>query len=655
MSRQLGCYIYKHEDYQEFSEHFAAMASRYHETVVRSRHPEPEWTLPAFLDVSGCNTLLEGATGIFRVSVLRNVAAHPMSLAMTLEDRRRFEDTALKAILMVAASTGNQGTYHSLTPGHSNFVVDVEDTARLIATGSLFPKPGSQFSTPGLPDQVIAASTADWPVGRGCFTSSDGDLIIWVGGPLDHLRIAISSGSHSVRAAVERLQEVVTKLEVELGGYTRSQNLGFHTTHLAAAGTGLKCSLSLQTRPNKDADIGTLADAFRLKVTVPNDRTKPMVVESGAAGLFGKTEAEIVVGVITATGQLISGPSSIRSNADGLYLSSAPQTFDGPHDSLAKFSSISQSSPETKFVQEGNDNNKATTDVAKMRAEKDAAAKAKRLAMQAQWAAEDAAAAAATVAVTSMKSQIKLEDSNDGMFSREAKRDMAKVIQTTGIDDEPKKIGLVNAKNTPVVDDLNMKAPDRPTWMLSDETTREDTDNLLKNMPDGAFFVRRSLKSSSGFCLSYNASGQSVHTLILKDPNNGAFSLTGVTGEFETLADLVSSAERGLLNAARHGANAPLSAAIDYGGPVYATGPIAQKPPTAYSRRPSQKLAVNRFGAFSAIAKKGSVVSGFQLAGGAAKRMKPAGTEYASDLNALDVEFNSAESGLRLAPNDDDE
>lgn len=116
-----------------------------------------------------------------RVRTGRNVNKYPLPGSMTKSDRINLEKDMGEVFKTLIANPDFGGRYHSLTPGHPDFI-NASEYAALVKSHKMF-KDMSADSF--LLDAGIAKS---WPFGRGCYVSGDGGFIIWVGEE-DHLRI----------------------------------------------------------------------------------------------------------------------------------------------------------------------------------------------------------------------------------------------------------------------------------------------------------------------------------------------------------------------------------------------------------------------------------------------------------------------------------
>ena len=105
-----------------------------------------------------------------RARVARNVKGWNLPPLMSKDERIKFENKMTE----VFASFGMEGKYHSLTPGHKDFISN-EKADELRNKHYLF----NDMTT----DNHLTSSgvASDWPHGRGIWISSDETKMIWIG------------------------------------------------------------------------------------------------------------------------------------------------------------------------------------------------------------------------------------------------------------------------------------------------------------------------------------------------------------------------------------------------------------------------------------------------------------------------------------------
>lgn len=100
---------------------------------------------------------------------------------MTKEDRINFEKDMKPVFDKLIADPEFGGEYHSITPGHENFIDDAK-YKDLVERHIMFKDMSADSFL------VTAGIAGDWPNGRGCYVSEGANFVIWVGEE-DHLRI----------------------------------------------------------------------------------------------------------------------------------------------------------------------------------------------------------------------------------------------------------------------------------------------------------------------------------------------------------------------------------------------------------------------------------------------------------------------------------
>ena len=107
-----------------------------------------------------------------RARVARNVAGWNLPPKMNKEERIKFENTLTD--IFASDKFGIPGAYHSLTPGHKNFIAEPE-AEKLRNKHFLF----NDMTT----DNHLTSSgvASDWPQGRGIWISKDETKMIWIG------------------------------------------------------------------------------------------------------------------------------------------------------------------------------------------------------------------------------------------------------------------------------------------------------------------------------------------------------------------------------------------------------------------------------------------------------------------------------------------
>ena len=166
-----------------------------------------------------------------RARVARNVVGWNLPPKMNKEERIKFENTLVE----VFEKFGLPGKYHSLTPGHKNFISDSE-ADKLRNKHFLF----NDMTT----DNHLTSSgvASDWPHGRGIWISEDETKMIWIGEE-DQLRIISIVKGHDLGAVDASLHELLTKIENAGLKFAEHGTYGVITTCPTNMGTGKRQSI----------------------------------------------------------------------------------------------------------------------------------------------------------------------------------------------------------------------------------------------------------------------------------------------------------------------------------------------------------------------------------------------------------------------------
>merc|ERR1719201_2543357 len=243
----MGSYAMNPMDYDTYGPFFSRVIAAYHKVPRGSKHVT-DWNLSGVDGLPADGQLDLTKLGLpplsMRVRVGRNLSDFKLPGAMSAADRLRMEQKMCVAFEKLKEKFG--GRYHSLTPGHPDFINDDEYNA-LVKGHKMF-KDMSDDSY--LADAGIAS---DWPVGRGCYVSGDGGFIIWVGEE-DHLRIMCMAKGTVLNGVFDRLKFALDTVESIPGlTFAHSEKYGYVTSCPTNLGTGMRASVHLKC-PNLTAD-----------------------------------------------------------------------------------------------------------------------------------------------------------------------------------------------------------------------------------------------------------------------------------------------------------------------------------------------------------------------------------------------------------------
>ena len=253
LSGSLDCAVYslvlQPSDYDRFKPFFSKVLAQYHKVSENAKHTT-NWDLKGVKGLPEDGKLDLAKLGLpplsMRVRVGRNLADFPLPGAMTREDRVAMEAKMCKAFDKLKAMPEYGGRYHSLTPGHPDFIDDAE-YKKLVKAHIMFKDMAA--------DTYLASAgiASDWPYGRGCYVSGDKKFIVWVGEE-DHLRIMCMFKGTVLNDVFDRLHNALDVIDGMPGlSFARSKDYGFVTSCPTNLGTGMRASVHIQL-PNLTSD-----------------------------------------------------------------------------------------------------------------------------------------------------------------------------------------------------------------------------------------------------------------------------------------------------------------------------------------------------------------------------------------------------------------
>lgn len=166
-----------------------------------------------------------------RARVARNVKGWNLPPSMDKAERLKFEDT----MVQIFDSFEYPGKYHSLTPGHKNFINDSEaDSLR---------KKHFLFNDMTTDNHLTSSGVAsDWPHGRGIWVSEDQTKMIWIGEE-DQLRIISIVQGNDLGLVDKSLHDLLTAIEKKGLEFAEHSSYGVITTCPTNMGTGKRQSI----------------------------------------------------------------------------------------------------------------------------------------------------------------------------------------------------------------------------------------------------------------------------------------------------------------------------------------------------------------------------------------------------------------------------
>ena len=251
-SSGMGCYAMAPGDYDTFNPFFDPVIRDYHGASADAVHVT-DWDASAVgdngvLDVSklGLDTLS------MRVRVGRNLDSFNLPGAMDRAERIKFEQTIVKAFAALQANPEYGGKVYSLSPdlgeGEANpNLISEEKYQELVDAHVMFKDMDAD------PYLKSAGISSDWPYGRGCWQSDDGQCIIWFGEE-DQLRIMCMKKGTKLNEVFERLNKMLQVVESIDGiSFARSDKYGYVTSCPTNLGTGMRASVHIKL-PNLTSD-----------------------------------------------------------------------------------------------------------------------------------------------------------------------------------------------------------------------------------------------------------------------------------------------------------------------------------------------------------------------------------------------------------------
>ena len=202
-----GCFAISPDAYDKFEPFF--------NKVVTKLHAAPK--LPAAAEDGG-NAAADSASAAkavvasVRVDAIRNVSGFPLSPSMTTEDRSGLESKLVAAFQTLQSNDDYGGRYYALTPGHAEYV-DEAGWGSMVDAGGDLARPEDPSSNK---EFVSAGIAREFPHGRGCYMSDDGEVVIWVGQE-DHVRISCVTTGHDFKDMDVRLKTTLALLEAVPG------------------------------------------------------------------------------------------------------------------------------------------------------------------------------------------------------------------------------------------------------------------------------------------------------------------------------------------------------------------------------------------------------------------------------------------------------
>ncbi|CAD8081301.1 unnamed protein product [Paramecium sonneborni] len=217
------------QDYDFYSFYLEPLIREYHKIEGQTKQ-EHDWDIPVGEYVlTKIDPKLEKVS--MRARVARNVDGYNLPSSMDKDERIKFENQ----MVGVFESFGFPGKYHSLTPGHKNFISDQE--AQVLRDKHFL------FISMTHDNYLMSNGVAsDWPYGRGIWLSQDETKMVWVGEE-DQLRIISIVQGNDLGKVDQSLHELLTGIERSGLKFAEHSTYGIITTCPTNMGTGKRQSI----------------------------------------------------------------------------------------------------------------------------------------------------------------------------------------------------------------------------------------------------------------------------------------------------------------------------------------------------------------------------------------------------------------------------
>ena len=239
------------DDYDTYGEFFDKVIRDYHGASADAVHVT-NWDASDVGDNGVLDVTKLGLSELsMRVRVGRNLASFNLPGKMDKAERIKFEKTMLKAFEKLVAMPEYGGTVFSLSPDHGDSpnpnLISNEKYNELVKAHVMFK---DMDADPYLKSAGIAS---DWPYGRGCWQSADGQCIIWFGEE-DQLRIMCMKKGTKLNEVFDRLHKMLQVVEsIDGVEFARSDKYGYVTSCPTNLGTGMRASVHIKI-PGLTAD-----------------------------------------------------------------------------------------------------------------------------------------------------------------------------------------------------------------------------------------------------------------------------------------------------------------------------------------------------------------------------------------------------------------
>jgi len=340
----IGVFALDSTDYDRFTETFDPIVRDVHGVGADVTHSS---NLEIKSDTLDLSTVELNVVSI-GIEARRNVQGMPLSGGMTANQRLELEMKLVPAFEMFKELPDFGGRYYSMTTENPDHIDEAAWENMRTADGErAMPKDLSDD-----PVLVTAGMASDYPKGRGCYMSDDGETIIWVGGE-DHLRIAcVKEGkSNAFNDVFDNLRMI---LDIFAGfedlTFAESKKYGFITSSPQYVGTAMRAFANVQV-PHLIADglepAAKIAEPLGLKVSKKTAQDEPTSKSAAnrepvegrcqvsVNAKFGVSEADEATKLLTGLKALADGEKNLAGDKGVPHVMVSTDTSDGLAKDLA--------------------------------------------------------------------------------------------------------------------------------------------------------------------------------------------------------------------------------------------------------------------------------------------------------------------------------
>jgi len=265
----LGCYAMTPQDYGTFAKFFEPLIRDYHGAAADAKHIT-DWDASGVGEGGVLDVTKLGLKELsMRVRVGRNLKQFNLPGMMDKKERVLFEKTMLKAFAALIAMPEYGGAVYSLTPEFGTEEanpnkISKEKYEELVKAHVMFKDMDED------PYLKSAGISSDWPYGRGCWQSTDGQCIIWFGEE-DQLRIMCMKTGTKLNEVFDRLHAMLQVVEgIPSIEFAHSDKYGYVTSCPSNLGTGMRASVHVKipnlTKDGTDTKAKEIAGPLGLSV-----------------------------------------------------------------------------------------------------------------------------------------------------------------------------------------------------------------------------------------------------------------------------------------------------------------------------------------------------------------------------------------------------